>query len=120
MIIDDGGSWLTKIDESKALNMHNAFIYPNPVKETIYLKLFNTSKTNDCNIRVIDVSGKTALSLPKNLTLGANTLEINVSAIQSGVYFIEIKDAGNLSRLKVIIEQIQINSLLLIYLYIDT
>jgi len=61
----------------------NVSVYPNPIKDYV-----NISITEDSQAIIIDLSGKTLISL----TLNAGSNRINTSALPSGVYLLK---AGN-------------------------
>jgi len=62
---------------------NNFFVYPNPANNELYFS--NPSNLEVSNISINDVSGKLVVSLNSNL----NTNTIDVSNLQSGVYFVK-------------------------------
>ncbi|GAB4207286.1 MAG: hypothetical protein Fur0023_17970 [Bacteroidia bacterium] len=63
-------------------------IYPNPARETLNLR-FNAILNTEINI--MDISGRVV----KKTYLNGNNLNINISDLQSGIYYINIKDNDN-------------------------
>lgn len=72
-------------------------LYPNPVSET----LFVTSESQELihSYRIIDVSGKVIRSQPN---ISSSELQIPVSGLSSGLYFLELETARETQRLKFI------------------
>ena len=60
-------------------------LYPNPASSTVYIKGVNNS--DNLKVSVINLQGQVVLQ-------SVNTLEINVSKIESGIYFIKIDCDG--------------------------
>jgi len=66
----------------------NVKIYPNPVKDILYIKYDLMNNNEDAHITVYDVLGKIIL---KDVISGNNGIkEINTSTLNTGVYFIKI------------------------------
>jgi len=75
---------LSTQDFSKAASIS---IYPNPVKDDLFIS--GTIDMNDVKINIFDVNGKLVLSLNN---FDANNKSINVQKLNSGIYFIFLKD----------------------------
>lgn len=56
-------------------------IYPNPVKDILYLK---NTKTKDSNAEVIDISGKIIMKL------SINNNKVDISSLVKGTYFLKV------------------------------
>jgi len=71
------------------LNTNNVQLAPNPAVDTLHIRI-NTSEIGDASLKVYDVLGKTLFSseLILNGNLASSTLD--VSAWNSGTYFVEI------------------------------
>ena len=68
-------------------NLKNIVVYPNPVKDNIFVKLDNESQS--VNINLFDAFGK----LAKTYTLENNNEGIfDMSSLSSGLYFMQITD----------------------------
>lgn len=73
-------------------NSYISNIYPNPTSK--YLNINLTSKKVPKSIRITDVTGRTLVTLEK-LPPEANNLQLNVSDLEKGIYFIIFEfDAG--------------------------
>ncbi|WP_157663298.1 T9SS type A sorting domain-containing protein [Polaribacter sp. SA4-12] len=85
----------TEVLSTKDNVFNNLSIYPNPANSTIKINTTNTIS----KILVFDIAGKKVLERASNIT---NTL--NVSKLNSGIYFVKVIDTkNNLSTQKLII-----------------
>jgi len=74
-------------------------MYPNPVRDYLSIDIGNQNVSN-VEISIIDISGKIVHS--KNYNNTVNT--IDVSNYNSGLYFVEVKTANAIQKLKLLIE----------------
>ena len=74
---------INKLSSDKKIN-----VYPNPTSNFIQI-----SNIDDVSIMIINVLGKTVMEIPNY----GNNSNIDVSKLESGMYFIKIKDSSNLS-----------------------
>lgn len=68
-------------------------IYPNPCSNTLFIK----SKSNESSsyqVKLLDVNGKVRFI---NNYFESNILEINVSSLPNGIYFLQINDLNNVT-----------------------
>ena len=81
------------VSESNKFN-----IYPNPVKDKLYLS-YNYLTTSNVNVDIIDISGRTLKSItnPQTQFSENHDISIDVSNMKDGIYFARIK-ADNLSK----------------------
>ncbi|HVX25883.1 MAG TPA: ELWxxDGT repeat protein [Parafilimonas sp.] len=70
----------------------NAVVFPNPAKNVINIQL-TSQKSNNVSLSVIDISGKTILTKSTLLSNGEAVVQIDVSHLSSGSYFIKITGA---------------------------
>lgn len=77
---------------------HKVALYPNPVSD----KLVIESQENICQITVYDIQGKQLRSSYFN---NSERTELDVSILQNGVYFIEIKALNGNSIVRKVIKQ---------------
>ncbi|WP_299890604.1 T9SS type A sorting domain-containing protein [uncultured Lacinutrix sp.] len=83
-------------------NLNNSFsLYPNPVKENVIIKL-NTIIDKEVSIELIDVQGKIIIS--KTLPDEVREMQLNVSSLSSGVYFVKIENSNNAIIKKLVVE----------------
>ena len=70
--------------------------YPNPVKDILYIQ----NKNNIFSLEIIDINGKIILSQIDK----AKEIQVDISAISKGIYFIKIQDKEGSYTEKIIIE----------------
>ncbi len=70
-------------------------VYPNPVGDFLFIDLKTTTK-NSADIAIFNALGQ--LTKNENVILSNSILQLNVSDLSSGLYFIELKDTGTLLR----------------------
>jgi len=80
-------------------NLETFSVYPNPTTGTLNVKLNNTE---DVNISIIDIRGRRVYSQFNNSKTLIRTLD--VSALASGMYLLNIERKGNMLTKKIIIE----------------
>ena len=74
-------------------NLLDANVYPNPFVEYVKVELFNIQKV-DVSARIFDINGRLIFDRKFGQRKGNVTLDINVSDLNNGLYFLII-DAGN-------------------------
>lgn len=78
---------------TKTHKLSNWEVFPNPVKSK--LKIQTKTTYNNLEVSLINLSGQKILSV-------CNQSEIDISQIETGVYFIEVNIDGDMSRKKII------------------
>ncbi|HQI45653.1 MAG TPA: M14 family zinc carboxypeptidase [Bacteroidales bacterium] len=68
-------------------------IYPNPLSTELFVNIFSNNKT-DAQIRVMDILGNTIKQFSKNLIEGENVLEIDLSNVSTGIYFLKVETSS--------------------------
>jgi uncharacterized repeat protein (TIGR02543 family) len=66
-------------------------IFPNPVKDIVYLKLI-ALKASPVSISVFKANGQQVLLSNTTVTAGINNLQLNVAKLPSGIYQVSVKD----------------------------
>ena len=80
-------SILSNSDGSKTLTKNSFSVYPNPVKDDLYIS--KISELNSFNITIFNIKGKHVLSL-KSSDLNAESF--NVEKLSKGLYFVLFED----------------------------
>lgn len=80
---------------------YSLFIYPSPVYDALTLDI---SLSNEANVdyEIIDLMGKIILKRQKMMTNGDHDLEIQLTDIRKGIYFIKIKVNDSISISKIL------------------
>ena len=76
------------INEQEEINSIN--IYPNPTQDIATLQIAAIT-AEEIEISITDILGKTIYQQKRVINSGLNTVEINVSSIESGMYVVNIK-----------------------------
>ncbi|RYZ45246.1 MAG: T9SS type A sorting domain-containing protein [Sphingobacteriales bacterium] len=72
-------------------------LYPNPATERIYVQL-QAGENAVYKMKVVDALGRSITSLEKDVAAGVNRLEVDISTLSSGVYYLMLQpeqSAGN-------------------------
>ncbi len=78
-------------------NQTNAFtytIFPNPASELLNVDLKSTTMLDNASLSIVDMTGRAVLM--KNLTklMENQTIQVDISGLKSGVYFVQINGKG--------------------------
>ena len=73
----------------KSLTIKN--IYPNPVQNILSATITSLTQTN-IHIYITDVSGNVIKQLQQSIQKGNNLIQLNVSSLHPGNYFIQVMD----------------------------
>lgn len=76
-------------------NFSNALVYPNPTREKLVIKLSGTM-TEAANLSVTDLSGR--LLMQQNVSGTQTAIDLDVSRLPAGRYFIKISNTAKLIR----------------------
>jgi hypothetical protein len=80
-------------------------VFPNPAVNNTTLSV-RSSETQIVTIRVHDLAGKTIMTISnQTLVAGSNTIEINTSNFNNGVYFIEVSSNSKVSTQRLVIQK---------------
>lgn len=79
----------------------NISLYPNPANNFIYLN-FESKEASPLSINLYDISGKEVFTEKQDAQIGINNFSIDISAIDAGLYFIELKNATSTKRIKIV------------------
>ena len=92
---------ITGIDEQSAGT--NISIYPNPNKGSFTLT-FTALQSNEAEIKVLDVLGKTVYYKKAGITQEHELKEIDLGKITTGIYIVQVKVGEKIINRKIIIE----------------
>jgi hypothetical protein len=78
----------------------NARLFPNPVKDNLVLSL-NADKNSNASLDIINALGQVVYSERiESVPAGENRYQINVTNIETGIYFARINFGGNVQTVK--------------------
>jgi hypothetical protein len=81
----------------------NISIYPNPAHQMLNVD-FSSDHTSPFQIKVLDQLGRIIINKNTNVVQGKNTILINVSRLQKGIYYLKINGISNSSTHKFFVE----------------
>jgi hypothetical protein len=76
-------------------------LYPNPASQTATLS-FGSSRDSDYQIRVINALGQSVYSAEGKATEGANTIDLNLEKLSSGLYIVQLVKEGSMKQVNLI------------------
>ena len=92
------------INEHEAVNpMTSARLYPNPASDMLNIEV-NASQASEMSISVYNIMGQKVMDQNVNITTGMNTRNINISDLNSGIYFVTVKANGFENTMKFIVK----------------
>ena len=92
------------VEEHEAVNpVTTARVYPNPATDMLNIEV-NASQASEMSINVYNIMGQNVMNQNVNITTGMNTKNINVSELNSGIYFLTVKANGFENTMKFIVK----------------
>jgi endonuclease I len=77
-------------------------IFPNPVDEMLNIE-FIASDNADVQFNLVDITGKVIVDKPYNVSVGSNSLSIDVSSVSGGIYFLKVSDKTSSIAYKIVV-----------------
>lgn len=88
----------------KALEGSTLFsVYPNPNKGSFNINI-TSEESNEVNIVVRDLMGKTVYSTTNNTSVGENTVSVDISNHPTGIYLVQMVQGSQVNTVKVMVE----------------
>ena len=81
--------------ESVNANQIHSLPYPNPANGVVHLDLKNNFKSNDLQVSVIDLQGRTLIH---TYMRSETTLNVDISSLTAGVYLLNVQLKGDACR----------------------
>ena len=88
---------------TKPTTIESVEVYPNPTVDKLNVE-FEVRKVSTVNFKLYNLLGQNALSLEKTFSAGHSKHQFDVSALSSGIYFLELQNAEYSTTHKVIVE----------------
>jgi hypothetical protein len=70
-------------------------IYPNPTTDELNIDVYTTKAQNN-TIKLLDMSGRVIKEIQSKLAVGANNIKMNLGALTTGIYTIQILENNQL------------------------
>ncbi|HLG03238.1 MAG TPA: T9SS type A sorting domain-containing protein, partial [Bacteroidia bacterium] len=78
-------------------------LFPNPANDVVNLNV-NMNQAGPVTVTLFNELGQSVLADKRNLSAGANRVQLNTSTLQAGVYFLSVADANGTTTSKVVIQ----------------
>ena len=92
------------LNVGEAVNpMTDVRVYPNPVQDVLNIEV-NASMASEMSIAVYNITGQKVMETSANVNAGINTPSINVSSLNSGIYFVTVKANGFENTMKFVVK----------------
>lgn len=109
--LSDNTIWATKVvpnyagaSVNEAVNpMTNVRVYPNPAQDVLNLEV-NASQASEMSIAIYNIAGQKVIETSANLHTGINAPSVNVSSLNSGIYFVTVKANGFENTMKFVVK----------------
>ncbi|MFM7769004.1 MAG: T9SS type A sorting domain-containing protein, partial [Bacteroidota bacterium] len=83
---------LASVSVSENTTFAELSVYPNPTSETLNIE-FGQEMTDWVNIEMFDMTGKLVKTSQHNVTTGSNFIQLNVSELETGIYFLNMHNS---------------------------
>jgi hypothetical protein len=93
----------TIISVDEISNVSNMQLYPNPAKDLVNIT-FGSLVSSTLQVQVIDQAGRIILSQQYNCNTGANTHQMNVANLASGIYQLQLNMGNQTATRKIVVE----------------
>lgn len=89
---------------SEAVNpMTNVRVYPNPAQDVLNVEI-NASQASETNIAVYNITGQKVMEENRTISAGINSPSLNISNLNSGIYFVTVKANGFENTIKFVVK----------------
>ena len=92
------------VSEHTAVNPMTATrVYPNPATNVLNIEV-NASQASEMSISVFNIMGQNVMNQTVSINTGMNTRPVNISELNSGIYFVTVKANGFENTMKFIVK----------------
>ncbi|PQJ10857.1 hypothetical protein CJD36_012870 [Flavipsychrobacter stenotrophus] len=84
-------------------DQHSSFsIYPNPAEKTCFA-VINSDVFGNADMQITDITGKVLISKTVSLSLGAQTIPVDINTLAPGMYLVSLHNQGKVETQKLVI-----------------
>lgn len=98
LFIDDVNIAANKIGVEEN-TVADAVLFPNPADRSAELS-FEAAEAGMVNVTVLDINGRAVSTITKDITAGAQSIQLNVADLPAGVYMVKVQQNENVSTLR--------------------
>ncbi len=92
------------VSEHNAVNpMNSTRVYPNPANDVLNIEV-SASQASEMSISIYNIMGQNVMNQNVSLTTGMNNKPVNISELNSGIYFVTVKANGFENTMKFIVK----------------
>ena len=102
-IIDSFESVKFRTGTNEIIENNNFVMFPNPAKENVSIVL-NATQKSEGNVNLLDMKGALIKSINTKLNIGINTIEVSLTYLPKGMYFVQINSNESTLTKKLIVE----------------
>lgn len=102
-IVDSFESVKLRTGTNEIIENNNFVMYPNPANENVSI-VFNANQKSEGNVNLFDIKGALVKSINTQLVAGINTLDLSLTDLPKGMYFVQINSNESTLTKKLIIE----------------
>ena len=89
---------------TKIESANNFMVYPNPASASVNISYFSEG-ANESNLNIVDINGRLIKTQRVQISDGDNTINIETENIESGIYFVQIRNEQDTEIQRLIIEK---------------
>jgi hypothetical protein len=93
----------TSVAPVKPAFVNGISVYPNPANGFVMLS-FESKEANTAQVSLVDITGREVFTRNINVLGGNNLTNVDISGIQKGIYFLQVKTTKGLSTQKLLVE----------------
>lgn len=94
-------SGIIVLEDARKGQLDVTSIVPMPVTDKMAITISSDSR-DEVNLRFFDVTGRMVYNKSFSVTEGSNTLELDITSLEKGIYFTSLTQAGNTVQVKVL------------------
>ena len=97
----DNFTTVSTVGINELTNISNISLFPNPTSQNVFLN-YEAKYESQINISIFDIAGKEIQNSQTQMILGKNNLKLNTETLESGIYFIEVRNENSSKKIKFI------------------
>ena len=97
----DNFTTLSTVGINELTNISNISLFPNPTSQNVFLN-YEAKYESQINISIFDIAGKETQNSQTQMIPGKNNLKLNTETLESGIYFIEVRNENSSKKIKFI------------------
>ena len=102
-IVDSFESVKFRTGTNEIIENNNFLMYPNPANENVSI-VFNANQKSEGNVNLFDMKGALVKSINTQLVAGMNSVNLSLTDLPKGMYFVQINSNESTLTKKLIIE----------------